>query len=120
MPGFGAGDDKVMRTRNDAVDYGKDTLRSGICSRRVDNNNGLTVHILEAGFESPTGHARCSRAGGNTGANRGGCIEMVEGQADIVTSRMVFCSPSVQKRQRPRLDENVVTFCLKAKLLSLC
>src|SRR5919106_3756781 len=31
--------------------YGNGTLPAGIRSRMVDNNNGLTVHILEAGFE---------------------------------------------------------------------
>lgn len=31
--------------------YGTDTLRAGIRSRFVDNNNGLNVHILEAGHE---------------------------------------------------------------------
>lgn len=38
---------------NDRVEYGKDTLPMEIRSRRVDNNNGLTMHILEAGFEGP-------------------------------------------------------------------
>jgi len=38
---------------NDAVLYGQRTLPAGIRSRRVDNNNGATLHILEAGFESP-------------------------------------------------------------------
>jgi pimeloyl-ACP methyl ester carboxylesterase len=37
--------------RNDDVEYGKDTLPLGIRSRYVDNNNGLRMHILEAGFE---------------------------------------------------------------------
>ena len=31
--------------------YGTDTLDPKIRSRFVDNNNGLNVHILEAGFE---------------------------------------------------------------------
>lgn len=39
--------------RNDDVEYGKDTLPVGIRSRYVDNNNGLKMHILEAGFETP-------------------------------------------------------------------
>jgi pimeloyl-ACP methyl ester carboxylesterase len=39
--------------RNALVEYGKDTLPSGIRSRYVDNNNGLRMHILEAGFEEP-------------------------------------------------------------------
>jgi pimeloyl-ACP methyl ester carboxylesterase len=38
---------------NDRVEYGKDTLPMEIRSRRVDNNNGLTIHILEAGFDVP-------------------------------------------------------------------
>src|SRR5262247_2965433 len=32
--------------------YGHGTLPSGIRSRVVNNNNGLMVHVLEAGFES--------------------------------------------------------------------
>ncbi len=39
--------------RNSAVEYGQDTLAEGIRSRFVDNNNGVRMHILEAGFESP-------------------------------------------------------------------
>ena len=38
--------------------YGNGTLPSGIRSRVVNNNNGLTVHMLEAGFES-TGRPAC-------------------------------------------------------------
>lgn len=41
----------VNHRRNDRVEYGQQTLPSGIRSRRVDNNNGLTMHVLEAGFE---------------------------------------------------------------------
>ncbi|MBM3529175.1 MAG: alpha/beta hydrolase [Alphaproteobacteria bacterium] len=33
--------------------YGNDTLPAAIRSRHVDNNNGLMVHVLEAGFEAP-------------------------------------------------------------------
>ena len=33
--------------------YGNGTLPAGIRSRTVDNNNGLMVHMLEAGFETP-------------------------------------------------------------------
>lgn len=33
--------------------YGNGTLGSGIHSRLIDNVNGLTVHILEAGYETP-------------------------------------------------------------------
>jgi len=39
--------------RNGDVEYGRDTLPAGIRSRRVDNNNGLTMHLLEAGFDTP-------------------------------------------------------------------
>src|SRR5262249_17352030 len=31
--------------------YGNSTIPSGIRSRAINNNNGLTVHFLEAGFE---------------------------------------------------------------------
>ena len=37
--------------RNDEVAYGEGTLPSGIRSRFVQGINGLTIHILEAGFE---------------------------------------------------------------------
>jgi pimeloyl-ACP methyl ester carboxylesterase len=36
---------------NEHVEYGKDTLPSEIRSRYVDNNNGVKMHLLEAGFE---------------------------------------------------------------------
>jgi len=36
---------------NQTVVYGQTTIPSGIRSRFVDNNNGLRVHMLEAGFE---------------------------------------------------------------------
>jgi pimeloyl-ACP methyl ester carboxylesterase len=39
--------------RNNQVEYGRDTLGAGIRSRYVDNNNGVTMHVLEAGFENP-------------------------------------------------------------------
>jgi pimeloyl-ACP methyl ester carboxylesterase len=39
--------------RNENVDYGKDSLPRGVRSRRIDNNNGMTMHVLEAGFEEP-------------------------------------------------------------------
>jgi pimeloyl-ACP methyl ester carboxylesterase len=39
-------------TTNTAVLYGQRTLPLGIRSRRIENNNGATLHILEAGFES--------------------------------------------------------------------
>jgi pimeloyl-ACP methyl ester carboxylesterase len=38
---------------NDGVEYGKNTLPLGVRSRRVDTNNGVVLHILEAGFERP-------------------------------------------------------------------
>ena len=38
--------------RNFNVLYGQDTLPSGVRSRIIDNNNGVKMHILEAGFES--------------------------------------------------------------------
>jgi pimeloyl-ACP methyl ester carboxylesterase len=37
--------------RNENVEYGHDTLPLGIRSRYIDNNNGLRMHFLEAGFE---------------------------------------------------------------------
>jgi hypothetical protein len=37
---------------NTSVLYGQRTLPIGIRSRQIDNNNGVTLHILEAGFES--------------------------------------------------------------------
>jgi pimeloyl-ACP methyl ester carboxylesterase len=38
--------------QNDGVEYGRNTLPQGVRSRRVDTNNGVVMHILEAGFES--------------------------------------------------------------------
>jgi pimeloyl-ACP methyl ester carboxylesterase len=38
---------------NASVDYGKATLPRGIRSRRIDTNNQIVLHILEAGFETP-------------------------------------------------------------------
>jgi pimeloyl-ACP methyl ester carboxylesterase len=38
---------------NGSVEYGKSTLPRGVRSRRVDTNNGVVLHILEAGFEAP-------------------------------------------------------------------
>lgn len=40
-------------TNNNDVLYGRSTLRAGIRSRLIDNNNGVNLHILEAGFEPP-------------------------------------------------------------------
>ena len=38
---------------NTHVLYGERALPDGIRSRLVDNNNGCTMHVLEAGFEQP-------------------------------------------------------------------
>jgi len=38
---------------NSSVEYGRSTLPDGIRSRRIDTNNRVKLHILEAGFESP-------------------------------------------------------------------
>ncbi len=38
---------------NTSVLYGQRTLPVGVRSRQIDNTNGATLHILEAGFESP-------------------------------------------------------------------
>lgn len=42
-----------MPTQNDNVLYGQSTLERGIRSRMLDDINGLRMHILEAGFETP-------------------------------------------------------------------
>jgi pimeloyl-ACP methyl ester carboxylesterase len=39
---------------NHSVEYGMTTLPRGVRSRRVDTNNDVVLHILEAGFETPT------------------------------------------------------------------
>jgi pimeloyl-ACP methyl ester carboxylesterase len=39
-------------TSNPKVSYGQDTLPLGVRSRLVDTNNDVTLHILEAGFET--------------------------------------------------------------------
>jgi pimeloyl-ACP methyl ester carboxylesterase len=39
--------------QNNEVEYGRKTLGAGIRSRYVDNNNGVTMHVLEAGYEVP-------------------------------------------------------------------
>ena len=41
------------RAANSNVAYGQDTLPASIRSRFAKNINGLTVHMLEAGFETP-------------------------------------------------------------------
>ena len=38
---------------NSDVLYGQELLPKGIRSRLIDNNNGCTMHVLEAGFEQP-------------------------------------------------------------------
>ncbi len=48
-----AGKPSAVMGKNQDVEYGQDTLPVGIRSRRVDNNNGVTMHMLEAGFETP-------------------------------------------------------------------
>ena len=53
FPDLATSDSANVRLRNESVEYGRDTLPRGIRSRRVDNNNGVTMHILEAGFELP-------------------------------------------------------------------
>jgi pimeloyl-ACP methyl ester carboxylesterase len=42
-----------QRTLNEAVLYGQRTIPKGIRSRLIDNDNGLVMHILEAGFGGP-------------------------------------------------------------------
>ena len=39
--------------RNPDVEYGQATLPHGIRSRRIDTNNHVILHTLEAGFETP-------------------------------------------------------------------
>jgi pimeloyl-ACP methyl ester carboxylesterase len=38
---------------NENVEYGKNTLPTGVRSRRIDTHNGVVLHVLEAGFETP-------------------------------------------------------------------
>jgi hypothetical protein len=38
---------------NDSVAYGSDVLPQGVRSRHADTNNGVVLHILEAGFDGP-------------------------------------------------------------------
>lgn len=38
---------------NESVAYGQSSLPAGIRSRFADNGNGLSMHFLEAGFETP-------------------------------------------------------------------
>ena len=44
---------KSARADNADVVYGKKTIPTGIRSRFADGINGLKVHFLEAGFETP-------------------------------------------------------------------
>jgi len=44
---------RPARALNQNVAYGQKTLPEAIRSRLIQNINGLTVHILEAGFEAP-------------------------------------------------------------------
>jgi pimeloyl-ACP methyl ester carboxylesterase len=53
VPELATSDSANNRLRNEGVEYGQGTLPRGIRSRRVDNNNGVTMHVLEAGFEVP-------------------------------------------------------------------
>src|SRR5262245_47656748 len=43
----------IVRTDAGLPPYGNGTLPPGIRSRNVANVNGMTVHMLEAGFETP-------------------------------------------------------------------
>jgi pimeloyl-ACP methyl ester carboxylesterase len=47
----GASNEGRAVQRNENVEYGKETLPVGIRSRYIDNNNGVRMHVLEAGFE---------------------------------------------------------------------
>lgn len=52
MPFCGvAGSEALTGRRNANVEYGKGTLPPGIRSRYIHNNNGVRMHVLEAGFE---------------------------------------------------------------------
>jgi hypothetical protein len=53
--GFALGSGRAAIVRDTATlpPYAKGTLPPGIRSRTVANVNGLTVHILEAGYENP-------------------------------------------------------------------
>ena len=45
---------RKARAANQNVAYGQTTIPEGIRSRFVENVNGLTVHMLEAGFDDPS------------------------------------------------------------------
>jgi len=53
MNGIAGAARSVRLQRNENVECGQETLPPGIRSRSIDNNNGVTMHILEAGFEVP-------------------------------------------------------------------
>jgi pimeloyl-ACP methyl ester carboxylesterase len=46
----GANEGRAVQ-RNENVEYGQETLPAGIRSRYIDNNHGVRMHVLEAGFE---------------------------------------------------------------------
>lgn len=46
-----ADEESRQTKRNDDVAYGQTILPPGIRSRLIDNSNGCTMHVLEAGFE---------------------------------------------------------------------
>jgi len=43
----------IVRANPNLPPYGNGTIPAGIRSRMIENVNGLTVHILESGFETP-------------------------------------------------------------------
>jgi pimeloyl-ACP methyl ester carboxylesterase len=49
----GAVPDTANEFHNPTVEYGQATLPIGVRSRYIDNNNGVRMHVLEAGFEGP-------------------------------------------------------------------
>ncbi len=51
MRGMSEATSSVKLQQNSSVAYGGTTLPEGIRSRFVDNSNGLTMHMLEAGFD---------------------------------------------------------------------
>ena len=56
--------------------YGNSTIPPGIRSRRVANVNGLTVHMLEAGYETPRPAGRAASAW-----LPGACLQLAQGDA---------------------------------------
>ena len=93
----------------ETVAYGKGTLPAGIRSRFVNNSNGLTMHVLEAGFEDQgpalrPAAARLPRAG----------VQLAQGDAAAGRRRVSRDRPGParlrandglgrQLRRRPRL-----------------